>query len=76
MCRHSNRSACDLGFTTRQDYFNSFWADSMDRWGENGRSEKKHLTIRKQKVCLVSHVTRGRPEKARNQSGEMTDLAH
>ena len=53
--------------------FHSFWAESIVRWGEIGRSpEKKHLTTRKQNLaCLTCD-----PSEAQTHSGEMRcDLA-
>ena len=50
--------------------FHSFWAESIIRWGEKGRSlRNKHLTTRKQTLaCLTCD-----PSYARTHSGEMTN---
>ena len=45
-----------LGFTDRQDYFYSSWAESIVRWGENGRPPKTTWPPAS-RIRLVSHVT-------------------
>ena len=42
--------------------FPSFWAASIVRWGENGRSPRKTTWPAASRTCIVSHVTGARLE--------------
>ena len=49
------------GFYSPSKLFHSFWAESIVRWGENGRSPRK-TTDHPQAELALSHMTRARLE--------------
>ena len=54
---------CLFRFYGPSRLFHSFWAESIIRWGENGRfPPKKHTRPPVRRTWLVSHVTRARLE--------------